>query len=371
MDPADLVAQGRASFAADYAGARRLFLAAAEGAGARLRAYVNPNRGPGGEELATDVAWVGPEDAPNVVALLSGTHGGEGFCGSGIQVDWLTSGAPARLPKGTAVILLHAVNPYGFAWLRRVTEEGVDLNRNFVDYAQTLPDNPHYDALLEAWVPDDPSPASYRAADAKIAAYAKEHGARAVLLARGQGQYTHPPGLHYGGSAPTWARRTEETILTDYRLAERKVVAGIDLHTGLGQYGYGEPLCHHPIGSEPLNRALAWWGESVTQPASGAGISIPRFGLTTQGWTRLLGERLTFVTLEFGTFPVDVVYDALRRDQWLHARKDQFDWNSPTAKTIKAEIRRAFYPDTDSWRELTLFRGRQMIRQALNGMANP
>ena len=39
------------------AGARRLFLAAAERAGARHRAYVNPNRGPGGEELATGGVW--------------------------------------------------------------------------------------------------------------------------------------------------------------------------------------------------------------------------------------------------------------------------------------------------------------------------
>ena len=29
-----------------------------------------------------------------------------------------------------AVMMVHAINPYGFAWLRRTTEEGVDLNRN-------------------------------------------------------------------------------------------------------------------------------------------------------------------------------------------------------------------------------------------------
>ena len=29
-------------------------------------------------------------------------------------------------------VLLHALNPYGFAWLRRVNEHNVDLNRNFL-----------------------------------------------------------------------------------------------------------------------------------------------------------------------------------------------------------------------------------------------
>ena len=38
-----------------------------------------------GEELATDIAWFGPADAPNVLILGSGTHGAEGLAGSGAQ----------------------------------------------------------------------------------------------------------------------------------------------------------------------------------------------------------------------------------------------------------------------------------------------
>ncbi len=368
MDPLDLTARGRASFATDYIDARQRFRTAAAAAGARLAEYRNPVSGPLGEDLATDAAWIGPDDAAGVLAVLSGTHGVEGFCGSGIQVDWLTAGGPGRLPPGTAVLLLHAVNPHGFAWLRRVTEEGVDLNRNFVDFAQPLPENPHYDALLDAWVPADMSPAGIAAAEEKIAAYGRDHGARAVRVGRGQGQYRHPEGLFYGGAGPTWARRTQERIIADFRLAERRLVAGIDLHTGLGQHGYGEPLCHHPASGVQAARARSWWGESVTEPAAGPSVSTPRHGLTMFGWNRLLGDRLTFVTLEYGTYPEDVVYAALRRDQWLH-RQGSVEWSAPATRAVKAEIRRAFYPDTDAWRELVLFRGGQMIRQALAGLA--
>jgi hypothetical protein len=369
MDGTDLVARGRAAFAEDYAGARRLFLSAAETAGAPVTSHVNPSRGPKGEELATDVAWIGPQDAPNVVTVLSGTHGGEGFCGSGIQVDWLRSGGPSRLPRGTAVLMLHGVNPFGFSWLRRVTEEGVDLNRNWVDFGQKLPENPDYTKLLDAWIPDDYSEAGLKAADAKIAEYGKIHGPRALTIARSQGQYDHPEGMFYGGTGPTWARRTQEQVIRDFHLADRKIVAGLDMHTGLGQYGFGEPLCHHPAGSMQLKRVRDWWGESVSEPAAGTGISIPRFGLTTHGWNRLVGEPLSFVTLEYGTYSNEVVYGALRHDQWLHTRGKAIDWDSPETRAIKAELRRAFYPDTDSWRELVLFRGHQMIRQALQGMA--
>ena len=110
------------SFSTSYSEARDKFLSAARIAGAVTHRYDNPTRGPDGESLSTDVAWLGPEDAAKVVATLSSTHGVEGYCGSGFQVDWLASVGAAGLPAGTAALLVHAINPYGFAWTRRVTE---------------------------------------------------------------------------------------------------------------------------------------------------------------------------------------------------------------------------------------------------------
>ena len=44
----------------------------------------------------------------------------EGFGGSGIQIGLLRD-ANAPAPAGDcALMLVHAVNPYGFAWIRRV-----------------------------------------------------------------------------------------------------------------------------------------------------------------------------------------------------------------------------------------------------------
>ena len=85
-------------FAADYAEARAKFLGAAEAAGALLARYENPNKGPHGEDLFLDTAWLGSKDAQKVLAIVSGTHGPEGFCGSGCQVDWLSKsrGATGR-----------------------------------------------------------------------------------------------------------------------------------------------------------------------------------------------------------------------------------------------------------------------------------
>jgi hypothetical protein len=357
------------AFSRDYAQARERFIAAARLRGATLARYVNPQRGPGGAELSTDVARFGHPDARDRVHVLSATHGVEGFCGSAIQIDWMLGGGPTRLPDDVAVILVHAINPHGFAWERRVTEEGVDLNRNFVNFSQPLPDNPGYVALAGAFHDRFRGGEWARRAHQALADHAKQHGDRAVKIAYSAGQYVDPAGVFFGGKAPTWSRRTHEAIMTDFALARAERVAGIDLHTGLGPYGYGEPICNHAPGSKGVALCRLMWGPSVTETALGTSVSIPRTGLTLRGYERLMGDRVGFVTLEFGTHARDVVEGALAIDQAYWARPDA-DPHAPEAARARAAMREAYYPDRDDWREMVLFRGEQMIRQAIIALAH-
>src|SRR5258707_15182482 len=164
------------SFAADYSEAPDKFLAAARVAGGVTYRYDNPAKGPRGEALSTDVARLGPDDASRAVVTISSTHGVEGYCGSGFQVDWLASIGAAGLPSDTAALFVHAINPYGFAWTRRVTEEGNDLNRNYVDHGKPYPVNEGYLEIADLLVPADFSKPGIEAADAKLAAYRKKVG---------------------------------------------------------------------------------------------------------------------------------------------------------------------------------------------------
>src|SRR6185295_153179 len=92
-----------ARFARDYADARAKFRAAVALLRGRHGAYLNPLRGPAGEELSTDVAYFGAERAQKVLVLVSATHGVEGFCGSGAQLDWLLGPGLTELPADTAL----------------------------------------------------------------------------------------------------------------------------------------------------------------------------------------------------------------------------------------------------------------------------
>ena len=365
----DIWTDAEACFSPDYATARNRFLAACVQRGAPPAAYPNPNTGPGGEELAVDVAWFGPPDAGRILVLQSATHGVEGFTGSAAQLDWLTEDGPSRLPGGVATLLIHAINPHGFAWLRRVTEEGVDLNRNWVDFDQPLPENPGYAELGDAFLPTELSGPIFHAAEDKLKAWRAAHGERAFEGARGGGQHTHPTGLCFGGLEPTWSRRTLETIIADHGLAERRLMAVIDFHTGLGRYGYGEPICGHRPDTPGQARARAWYGDSLGEPLLGTSASLPIVGLTQYGWDREVGDRHVFIALEFGTYPTECGRANLRDDHWLHAY-GAVNWGSEETRRIKAALRKHFYPDTDDWREMVLFRSRQVIKQALAGLVS-
>ncbi|ATX82107.1 Protein of unknown function (DUF2817) [Mariprofundus ferrinatatus] len=354
-------------FPADYKRAREAFVAAARAAGATLNSYRHPLQGPNGEALATDVAWLGPEDAEAVLVLLSATHGVEGFCGSAAQVDFL-SRVP-ELPDGVAILVVHAVNPHGFAWLRRVTEEGVDLNRNYIDFSHLLPINEGYDELADAVVPATLDAETLQLCDARLAGYLSSHGSESYERALTGGQYDYPHGLFYGGLEPTWSRKTCENIIAAYALSGRKRVALIDFHTGIGPFGYGEPICDHPPGSTGVRLARQWYGDSVTEPALGTSVSVAKHGLSDYGWMHLVGRPLVFIALEFGTYPFDNMMQVLRADHWLHAQGN-VEWHAEQTQRIKSAIRNHFYPATPGWQEMVLKRSRQCIRQAIEGLSN-
>lgn len=126
-------------FSGDYSALRARFLAAARTAGASLVEYLHPLHGPDGERLATDVAYLGRNDARKLMVLISGTHGVEGPFGSACQTAWLSQNTPWQLPDDTAVLAIHLINPWGTAWSRRVNEDNVDLNRNFIDWQKAPP----------------------------------------------------------------------------------------------------------------------------------------------------------------------------------------------------------------------------------------
>ncbi|WP_051380454.1 DUF2817 domain-containing protein [Bradyrhizobium sp. WSM1743] len=361
----ELLVSVRSSFSDAYEQARRKFLATMP----QARAFVLPDlAGPHNEALSVDVGWIGDPQAECVLVIISGTHGPEGFCGSGIQIDWLALLEASGPPKHVALLFIHGLNPHGFAWDRRVTQEGCDLNRNFVDFAVGAPANPGYDELRAHFVPAALDGAAFEAAREAIRQFKYAHGERAFQIARKAGQYTDPDGMFFGGFGPSWSACTLDTIAREYALAARKFVAVIDVHTGLGPYGYGELQSEHMAASASQVIADRMFGPSVTSADLGTSASIPIHGSLQLFWERLLGDgRYLYLCLEYGTFDTEAAQRVLLADQWLHVHGGG-DRTGAFGREVRARMRAHFCPDDPSWKEAVLFRGRQVLRQALAGL---
>jgi hypothetical protein len=353
-------------FSATYADARAKFLAAARCAGADLTSHEHPLRGPTGEELATDVAWLGPENARSVLVMSSATHGVEGFCGSAAQTAWLEDGGAGQRPEQVAVLLIHAVNPHGFAWLRRVNEDNVDLNRNWVDFTRPLPINAGYDQLRNAICPRDWNAETLALAGTELQSYAAQHGDRGLQAAVTGGQWNDPEGVFYGGQSPTWSRRIVTSILTE-RLHRARHVAILDFHTGLGPYGYCERILPATPGDPSIARAAAWFGVGNTHPGAEASASASVQGDNLTGAARLLPHaEVTAMALEFGVAPLWTMLNAVRADCWLHV----YGWHdSELAQTIKTQLKAAFCANDRVWEGMVLGQSLSISRQALTALS--
>ncbi len=327
-----------------YAAARTAFLAAARGAGATLTESAHPLLGPEGEALAVDVAELGPADAADVVLVLSATHGVEGYCGSALQTHWLAHHAGQR-SDAVRLVNVHALNPYGMAWVRRVNEDNVDLNRNFVDWSEPPPANPDYDGIAELVVPDGWSAEEQQRTTTELLNLATEWGFPRLQAVISGGQYSNPTGVFYGGTAPVWSHRW----LRDWcagGLASARRVAIIDLHTGLGPWGVGELIASAPKTDPHYVRAAELWGD-ITSMVDGDSVSAPLAG----DWLAVASElaphaEVTPITIEYGTVDPVTVLQALRADAWLHAHGDP---TGPDAVAVRAQVRAAFADDDPRW----------------------
>jgi len=360
------------AFSGSYAQARKRFLEAAAMAGLPITSYDHPLTGRHGEVLALDVALAGDPRSEAMLVVSSACHGVEGFCGSGVQIaslhdeEWL---AQVRA-SGVAVLYLHALNPHGFSHLRRVTQENVDLNRNFGDYEQPLPINQAYAdvhaLLLPAhWPPDEANRQS-------IADYLQRHGMAQFQAAVTQGQHAFPDGLFFGGTAPTWSNRTVRQVLRRHAGNTRRL-GWIDLHTGLGPSGLGERIFACKDDPVALERARHWWGGEGTTPITsfydGSSSSARLTGLM---WNAAYQEcpqaEYTAIAMEYGTVPIHDVIDALRADHWLHQHPQA---DADVAGRIKQQILDAFYVDTDAWRGQIVAQARQAMFQGVAGLVAP
>jgi hypothetical protein len=353
-------------FPHDYREARHAFIAAAQANDLGVTSRLHPGeKGADGKSLFLDTATIGERDARTALLLISGTHGVEGYFGSGVQTGLLREGLAKRVMKGAKIVLLHALNPFGFSWDRRVNEDNADINRNFADFDKP-PKNAAYDELADAIKLSDLKPETMKAANARLRAYSDKHGAFKLQEAISAGQYNHADGIYFGGSRESWSQAMLKDVFKEELKGVKRLIV-IDFHTGLGASGAVEMITEDLPGSAAYKRAKAMWGDSLQSSEAGESVSPPLQGTVDKAvahWMK--GKELTFAALEVGTRPTRDVFNALRRDNWLHlhARPNDPEWAG-----VKREIRDAFYVDTPEWKRSVWGHAASAVNAALAAIA--
>lgn len=332
-------------FSESYAAARELFVTTARRRGAALRHIVlDGHRGPADETLAIDVARLGSARPALHLLVLSGTHGVEGFAGSAIQTKLLD----VALPDDVALTLVHAVNPYGFAWSTRANENNVDLNRNFLLPGAPIPVNAGYREIHDLLCVAHWTPEREAGVDAALSAYATRHGAQALTDAMIGGQYEYPDGLNFGGQVLQWSLSTLRAAL-DEPLASGAPSLLIDLHTGIAPWGEAAILSFEEQDTPRERLAARLFALPAHEGWHFGAPGLAKFtGLAVTGLMHhARHQRMLGAVVEFGTTDRPAIRRALRLDRYLRfagdldrARRDAF----------AREIREVFYPRDPAWR---------------------
>lgn len=342
-------------FSPTYESARDRFSKSATDAGARLDQIELDVSGPNEENLTINMAWLGAERPERVLLHTSGLHGVEGFAGSAIQIQLLQQ--PPPLSDRDALVLVHGINPYGMAWLRRVNEANVDLNRNFPAPADPFEGAPDGDPKLNALLNPESPPQRFDLFYLRLGWCILRYGLNELTQAVAGGQYRYPMGLFFGG------HKFEEgpVLLLDWlkshcESAER--IGVIDVHTGLGKYGVDSLLVSHGPDTEIFKRLQSQLGNRI-ETLDPRGVAFRVRGLFVDALERELPHVWACMIQEFGTFNVFRMLKALREEnRWHHyGQKEQLDHSA------KQQLLQVFCPDDDRWRREILTRGRELVNE--------
>lgn len=347
------------SFFSDcYAQARQRFIASINEVGGTHYSY--PLRIAGEADLCIDVAVIGCA-SNNAIVISSGVHGVEGFFGSAVQLavlDRLRTNADAMNIK---YVLIHAVNPYGFAKLRRFNESNVDLNRNFLEDTESYAGAPEGYSGLNSFLNPESAPRRFEPFRLKALWNIWRNGMAALKESVAGGQYQYPHGLFFGGQEASHSTRLIRQHCDEWLGSSAKVFH-VDFHTGLGAYGTVKILLN-----ETDRKALEWYenafGADRIEPLSSIDGTAYKVSGHFGGWIQnhFSARDYRFAGAEYGTYDVIRVLQSIRSENRAHHYSSA---ESEAYLSSKQELLECFCPADIIWRRTVLSSALDIIDRA-------
>ena len=258
-------------------------------------------------------------------------------------------------PDDEALIIVHGINAYGMAYLRRCNENNVDLNRNCLGPSEQYEGAPDGYHKLNALLNPETPPASLDPFLLRLPWYVVRYGFRNLKQAVAGGQYHYPRGLFFGGNGLeqgprlllNWLKRNLDGV-------ER--ICAIDVHTGLGQHGVDSLLVSYEASTERFDQLQWRLGQNIIAHDPGS-VSYRAIGSLLEALEREMPKiKWSCIVQEFGTMSVLQVLRALREEN----RQHHYGRNQHLDHPAKRRLLQVFWPDDANWRHEVLRRGREL-----------
>ena len=300
-----------------------------------------------------------------MLVVSGGVHGAEGPFGSAVQLAAMAEWAEHGPPAGVRVVLVHAVNPFGYAHGRRFDEGNVDPNRNFLlpgqEYAGCPPVYAEIDPAL-----NPNSPPRWWASFTLIALREiVRYGYAGLKQAVAGGQYEFPKGLFFGGKGPSEGHRIIREHYPRW-VGDAPTGVQLDFHTGLGEWGTYKLLLDPPFTSGQLERAAKLFGRDVIEVTDPTGVAYRTHG-GFDVWcaAQLPGRGFVALCAEFGTYGNIAVLGGVRAENRATHWCEPSD---PRLRRARDRLRELFCPASPSWRRGVVGQGVELIRKAAAGL---
>ena len=298
------------------------------------------------------------KEQKNLLVMISGTHGIEGFTGSAVQ-RWLLDQKINN--EKTAILMIHGFNLYGFKNGRRVNENNIDLNRNFIlSRNQFEIEDGGYadlDSLLNPKTPPELDFYSRYTFILKsifnIAKYSLETLRSSIL----KGQYSYPNGVFYGGVLTQVQGMLISDLVQTYMKPYKKILL-IDLHTGYGERSKLHLLAGKAAESNSLVLQKIFKADEID-------FSDKKKFYAVQGEMLVyfankirltVNAEIAGVVFEYGTIGSQKTLGAIEslRRVVLENQNFHFPATAETSSEIKLLYREMFYPSDENWRRAVL-----------------
>jgi hypothetical protein len=304
-----------------------------------------------------------------LLVLQSGIHGPEGESGAAAQFYFMNTYLPALRAKGVDVLIIHAMNPWGYKHLRRNDETNTNLNRNFsADGSDYQFDNDSYRRFRGVFEPQGPVGSvfwgSARGTFGFLGGFiGGGFSGDALNNGLNNGQYAFPEGINYGGDAP----RPQQGFLIEnikpILARPYRKTWYLDFHTGLGADGVLSVILGKKPAAGPKQDLQRLFGADQAQ---GIEITDPT---TAPGFFADYGDVIDFVpslssrpdsflavTMEYGTMGLDPV-NQLRSANRMILDSEKYDFHCVSQEVcdeIDANTREMFNPSDPVWRHKVL-----------------